>query len=309
MDLKQLEHFVVVAEERHFTRAARRLNVVQSGLSATIRALEADLGGELFVRSTRRVSLTPAGELLLGHAHGVLAAARDARLAVSQACGSARGRLGIGSIQSLAPFVDLPGSLERFHAAYQGVHVELSCDDSSALIEQVRDLRLDIAFTQPPEVSPPGVTSRLLTCEGMVAVCAPNHSLAGAKEVSLARLSEEAFVDLKADWPMRRLVDRSFAAAGLQRRIGFEVNDMDMLFEIAAHGLAIGLAPESVVADRLTQGRHRALAVAELREADEPCWELSVVFRGQDGQPANAITRAFLDGLILLGQPPLAEVA
>jgi DNA-binding transcriptional LysR family regulator len=302
MDLKQLEHFVVVAEERHFTRAARRLNVVQSGLSATIRALEADLGGELFVRSTRRVSLTPAGELLLGHAHRVLAAARDARLAVSQACGQARGRLGIGSIQSLAPFVDLPGSLRRFHEAYAGVHVDLSFDDSNALIEQVRDARLDIAFTQPPDIPPPGVTSRLLTCEGMVVVCAPDHPLAGAAGVPLARTVEQTFVDLRADWPMRRLVDRSFAAAGLQRRIGFEVNDMDMLFEIAALGLAIALAPESVVAERRAGGRGRPLAVAELREDEEPCWELSVVFRGEAGEPANAISRAFLDGLILSDQ-------
>ena len=73
MDLKQLEHFVALAEERHFTRASRRLNLVQSGLLASIRSLEEDLGGPLFIRSTRRVDLPPAGEVLFDEARRVRA--------------------------------------------------------------------------------------------------------------------------------------------------------------------------------------------------------------------------------------------
>ena len=83
MDLKQLEHFAAVAEELHFTRASRRLNLVQSGLSASIRSLEEDLGGPLFIRSTRRVDLTPAGEVLFDEARRVLTAARAARHATA----------------------------------------------------------------------------------------------------------------------------------------------------------------------------------------------------------------------------------
>src|SRR5919206_91938 len=75
VELRQLEHFVAAAEERHFTRAARRLHIVQSGLSASIRALERELGAPLFVRSTRRVELTPAGRALLPEARRALAAA------------------------------------------------------------------------------------------------------------------------------------------------------------------------------------------------------------------------------------------
>jgi DNA-binding transcriptional LysR family regulator len=304
LDLRQLEHFVAVAEERHFTRAAQRLNIVQSGLSATIRALEAELGGKLFVRNTRNVLLTPAGELLLDHALRILAGAREARLSVSQVCGLARGRLSIGAIGGLAPFIDLPASLGRFHQAYPGVDISLSVDGSAALLDEVRDDHLDIAFTQPPEVPIPGVATRLITCEGMVAVCSPRHPLAGAREVTLEQLSGETFVDLRGDWPTRRLVDRSFATRGLTRRIALEVNDMDMLLGIAGEGLAVALAPESVAHARRQAARGQLPGIAELCEADEPCWELAAAFKGASDEPESPVARAFLDCLVAVADPP-----
>ena len=91
MDLRQLEHFLAVAEEQHFTRAARRVNIVQSGLSASIRALEEELGAPLFIRSTRRVDLTAAGRVLAEEARRVLAAAQGARDAVAAVQGLAPG--------------------------------------------------------------------------------------------------------------------------------------------------------------------------------------------------------------------------
>jgi DNA-binding transcriptional LysR family regulator len=286
MDLKQLEHFMAVAEERHFTRAARRLNLVQSGLSASIRSLEEDLGGPLFNRSTRRVAFTPAGEVLLAEARRVLAAARDARHAVTQ-------------IHGLAPFVDLPASLGQFRAAFGGIDIELTLDGSRALIDEVREGRLDLAFTQPPDTPLDDLGSHMFACEGMVVVCATHHRLAGARELALADLVDETFADLRPEWSVRRLVDRSFESAGLQRRTSFEVNDMPMLLELAAQGLAISMVPESVAAARGINTRGAPVATASLREADEPCWELAAVFKGSAGEPLIPVARAFLDLLKL----------
>ena len=84
MELRQLEHVVAAAEELHFTRAAQRLHIVQSGLSASVRGLERELGASLFVRSSRRVELTPAGRALLPEARRALAAARAAADAVAR---------------------------------------------------------------------------------------------------------------------------------------------------------------------------------------------------------------------------------
>ncbi|MDH6146095.1 LysR substrate-binding domain-containing protein [Paraburkholderia tuberum] len=299
MDLKQLEHFVAVAEERHFTRAARRLNLVQSGLSASIRLLEDELGGPLFIRSTRRVDFTPAGEVLFAQARRVLAAARDARHAVTQVHGLARGRLSIGAIHGLAPYVDLPATLGRFRAAFGGIDIHLTLDGSRALIDEVREGRLDLAFTQPSDSPPDGLGSQMFACEGMVVVCATHHRLAGANGLKLADLCEETFADLRPEWSVRRLVDRSFAAAGLQRQISFEVNDMPMLLELAAQGLAITIVPESVASARVRDTRGAPIATATLREAEEPCWELAAVFKGSAAEPLVPVARAFLDLLKL----------
>lgn len=306
MDLKQLEHFVAVAEERHFTRAARRLNVVQSGLSATIRALEQELGGPLFLRSTRRVDLTPAGKVLFDEAPRVLAAARDAQLAVMQVHCLARGRLTIGAIANLAPFADLPAALGRFHKVFDGIDIELVLDGSAPLIDMVRDNQLDIAFTRPPDPVPAEIALRMLACEGLVVICPQRHRLAGARDLPLGALMAETFVDLKADWSMRQLIDRSFAAAGLQRRIGFEVNDMAMLTELAAEGLAIALVPELVARSRKEDPRAAPIGIAELHEDHEPCWELAVAFKGSEGEPANPVAKAFLD---FLAVPPVRQAA
>jgi DNA-binding transcriptional LysR family regulator len=113
------------AEERHFTRAARRLHIVQSGLSASIRALERELDAPLFVRSTRRVELTQAGRALLPEARRTLAAATAAGDAVAAVQGLLRGTLAVGTMQILPPAVELVAVLGRFHAEHPGVELRL----------------------------------------------------------------------------------------------------------------------------------------------------------------------------------------
>ena len=109
MELRQLSHFVAVADERHFTRAAARVHLTQSSLSSSVRALERELGSDLFVRSTRQVELTEAGRALRPAALRALAAAEDAQDAVAAVRGLVRGHLAIGAIQTLGQ-VHLPGA-------------------------------------------------------------------------------------------------------------------------------------------------------------------------------------------------------
>src|SRR2546423_1175154 len=137
MELRQLEYFVTLAEERHFTRAARRTHIVQSGISSSIRALEQELGTSLFMRSTRRVELTEAGRAFWIEARGPLAAADAARQAVTAVEGLLRGTLALGIIRFVST-VDLLPIISRFHAAHPGLQMRVSQASSTALMDGVR---------------------------------------------------------------------------------------------------------------------------------------------------------------------------
>src|ERR1700677_2491926 len=124
MELRHLEVFVAVAEELSFTRASTRLHLVQSGVSSAIKALERDLGANLFDRDRHRVMLTDAGQVLLPEARATLAAAPAAPDAVSEAEGGLRGTVTVGTMLSTGR-LDLAGLLGRFHRAHPGVAVRL----------------------------------------------------------------------------------------------------------------------------------------------------------------------------------------
>jgi DNA-binding transcriptional LysR family regulator len=244
MELRQLEHFVATAEERHFTRAAQRLHIVQSGLSASIRTLERELDAALFMRSTRRVELTPAGRALLPEARRTLAAAQAATDAVAAVQGLLRGTLAVGTMQILPPAVDLLAVLGRFYAAHPAVELRLRQAGTGTLLEEVRNGTLDLALVAPIGRPPQGITMHRLASDPLLVACAPSHPLADRDQVSLADLAGERFVDFQPDWGLRMLLDRHFAVAGLERTSALEVNDVPSLLELVAHGLGIALVPE-----------------------------------------------------------------
>lgn len=243
MEIRQLTHFVAVAEERHFTRAAQRLHIVQSGLSASIRGLERELGTRLFTRSTRQVTLTDAGRVLLTEARRVLAAAETARDAVAAVRGLLRGRLRIGIMQSMRG-LPLAAALADLHAAHPGVELELRQAGSADLAAQVRDAALDLAFLALPRAPDGVVLTRLLDIP-MALACPAGHRLAQrATPVALAELATEDFVDLPAGWGSRMLTDAAFSAIGPARRIPFEVGEVGFLLDLVAQGLGVAVVPD-----------------------------------------------------------------
>ena len=120
MELRHLEYFVAVAEEQNFTRAAARLHIVQSAVSAAVKTLERELDARLLDRNSKRVLLTDEGRALLPRARSVLDAARDAADAVAEVRGALRGTLRMGTLTSIR-LIDLPGLLGEFHRRHPGV--------------------------------------------------------------------------------------------------------------------------------------------------------------------------------------------
>jgi DNA-binding transcriptional LysR family regulator len=240
VELRQLSYFVAVAEECHFTRAAKRLHVAQSGLSASVRALERELGAELFVRNTRQVRLTPAGAALLTEARRTLAASDACSAAVAAVQGLLRGTLAIGSLQCLH-VVHLPGVLAGFVADHPGLDVELRQGGSGELTSLVAQGKLDVAFVSRPAVHPEEVVVTSLATEPLVLACALDHPLARAERVVPATLAGERFVDFAPDWGTRDLVDSVVGP----RHVALEVTDVHSLLDLVACGLGVALVPQS----------------------------------------------------------------
>jgi DNA-binding transcriptional LysR family regulator len=251
MELRHLTVFVAVAEEASFTRAADRLHLVQSAVSASVRGLERELGTALFDRTTRRVELTDAGDALLPEARQVLAAVNAAREAVDQVSGGLRGTLRLGTMQGQAMrAVSVPRLLARFRAEHPGVEVHVSHVGGSVLMaDQVRAGRLDLAFVSLPERRPSGLTLTRISREQMQIACPKGHPLATRAEVDLEALADEPFIEFPEGWGTRMATDRAFAAAGVRRTIVYEVNDVASVIEFVANGLAVALiAPSLLIA-------------------------------------------------------------
>lgn len=275
MELRQLQHFIAVAEERQFTRAAHRVNIVQSALSTSIRILEKELNAPLFVRSTREVRLTTAGEVFLDKARLALEAIREARSAVAAVQGLKRGTLKIGTVQSLPAFLDLPSLLARFHERHPGIEIRLIQGSSTSLAERTRAGTIDAAFF-PIGMSPTDLETTMIACDELVIACPRGHPLEGRSAVTIQELHDCPFVEFESGWGTRSLVDSRFGDASFSRRIAFEVSDLDTMLKLVRLGLGIALLPETIVAANRT-----TIGMAQL-EPPELCWELVIAHLPMD---------------------------
>jgi DNA-binding transcriptional LysR family regulator len=286
VELRQLEHFVAVAEMRHFTRAAEALSISQSGLSASVRALERELHTVLLVRNTRRVELTQAGHALLNESRRTLASATAARDAVAAVNGLLRGTLAVGAEQCIG-VVDVPALLARFRAAHPGVQIQLRQAGSALLLDEVRDGALDVAFVAGSGRPSDGVVLRPLSVEPMVLICHPSHRLAGRRQVGADDLHGEVFVDFDAAWGARAISDAALAAARISRPALLEVNDVHTLLDLVWHGLGVALVPAPIAAKKAAK-----LAVVPLRPGWADDWQVALA--GPHEQVTSPAARALL---------------
>ncbi|MEA2158808.1 MAG: hypothetical protein QOD66_1188 [Solirubrobacteraceae bacterium] len=291
MEIRQLEHFVAVAEENSFTRAARRLSYVQSALSVSIQSLERELGVRLFDRTTHRVALTDAGEALLASARHTLASVEQTLDVAAALKGVLRGRLRVGIMQSFA-FLDLGDLLGRFHRQHPDVDIQVrpSAGGSLALVEELKRGSIDIAFVSIVD-TPVGVSATELGVEDLHLVGTPELLPPRRARIELSALADTAFVDFPGGWGVRVAVDQAFAAAGVDRRITIEVADVTTCLQLLSAGLGVALLPRS-----LLQGDDR---LQSRRLAAPLTWR--VVMAVPKDRPTRAAARAFAEMVVAPG--------
>ncbi|MET7647708.1 LysR family transcriptional regulator [Streptomyces sp. NPDC005426] len=281
MDLRQMEVVVAVAEAGTFTAAARRLHVVQSAVSGTVKSLERELGTPLFDRTTHRVALTPAGEAFVTAARAALHAAEAVEEAVSAVRGQLRGRVTVGTMQGV--WAGLHHALAGLRGEHPGVVVQLRQAAVSDIRQALRDGSVDLAVVALDRQQQRGLTTRLLSQEEMVVLAAPSRTLSGTTPDSGVELDDIArlpLVDFSPGWAIRYAVDRSFRAAGVDRATTFEVNDIVAAAELVRNDLGVCIMPLSI-ADRFPDLRQYPIS----RHA--PRWKVMVV--RPPGEPSPAV--------------------
>ena len=286
MELRHLEHFLAVAEEQSFTRAAGRIHLVQSALSVSVRSLERELGARLFDRTTHSVQLTSAGEALVAEARRTLAAADAARDAVAAVQGGVRGTVRVGIMHSLG-LIDLAGLLTRYHHEHPEVRLipRPAEGGSVELANAVSEGRLDLAFASPPTGRPRDLQVQPIAAEEMLLACPPGHQLARRRRIALSDLEGERFVDYPLGWGTRTSIDQLFAAAHVDRQIAVEVGDVPTVAELVRAGYGFAFVSPST----LPNARNLAL------RHTHPHPEFSVCLVTPTARPISAATQAFID--------------
>ncbi|GAA1886331.1 LysR substrate-binding domain-containing protein [Streptomyces durmitorensis] len=279
MQFQQLLYFVAVAETRHFTRAAEQVHVSQPSLSQQVRALEKELGAELFSRARGNIALTDAGEALLPLARRILADADTARIEVQELAQLRRGRIRLGATPSVCTGL-LPEVLRAFHDRHPGIQLLLEEGGSHDLVRELARGALDLAVVVLPLPSPsPALTTVELLREDLVVVSSPEARKLGGTSVRVADLERERLVMFRHGYDLRELTVAACRAEGFEPEFAVEGGEMDAVLGFVQAGLGVAVVPR-MVAERAGRGLrmtplakptlHRTIALAHRSDVAPP---------------------------------------
>ncbi|MGF6112210.1 LysR family transcriptional regulator [Pseudomonas sp. ADAK2] len=272
MELRHLRYFIIVAEERHITRAAERLNMQQPPLSQQIRALERELGFELFKRHPKGVDLTAGGLVFLDEARAILARVEQGSLKASRAAQGIEGTLVIGFTSSAAAHPLIPRIIRAYREQYPGVELSIKEGSAREVTEDTTEKRIDIGILRAPVSAPESLTfHRLLNEEMLLALPIGHPLLKGAEpKISMIELKDERFILVRRPGApgMYANLIKACQNAGFEPNIAFEVERMLTNVSLVAAGEGISVVPasmrdvhrESVVYCRIRDAQPRLLA-------------------------------------------------
>ncbi|KRD12227.1 MULTISPECIES: LysR family transcriptional regulator [unclassified Streptomyces] len=280
MQFQQLQYFVAVAETRHFTRAAELVHVAQPSLSQQIKALERELGADLFLRARGNITLTDAGEALLPLARRILADTETARYEVQELVQMRGGRVRLGATPSVCTGL-LPDVLRAFHDRYPGIRLLIEEGGSHDLVRELARGALDLALVVLPLPSPsPALTTVELLREDLVVVSSPEAPQPGqGRTVRIADLEGERLVMFRHGYDLRELTVAACRAEGFEPDFAVEGGEMDAVLGFVRAGLGVAVVPRMVAARsgrglRVTPlarpGLHRTIALAHRSDVAPP---------------------------------------
>jgi len=248
MELRHLRYFVAVAEELNFTRAAERLAISQPPLSAQIRQLEEEFGSQLLNRSSRGVSLTSAGKLLLEEARLILKQVDATKTAVSKQARSELGGLILGSAGGTYFHPLIPQIIQEYRKRYTDIVLTPHASSTALLAARLRMGKIDVAFIRPLVGDPSGLAFEPMVREPAVVVLPKGHSLCKLTSIPLSALAQENFVQFQRELNPDNydLLIEACRAAGFVPRIAQEAPDALAIVPLVVAGLGVSIVPSSV---------------------------------------------------------------
>jgi len=285
MDLFQLEAFLLVAEEKSFSRAARRLHRSQPAVSQVVRKLEAELGEPLLDRSSRDGTLTDAGRLLADYAQKLLNLQLEARSALTELRHLQKGRLNIAANEFTSLY--LLRILDTFRRHHPMINVAVHRSLASRIPQEILNHTVELGVLSfRPEEAP--LRSIAVYRDELAFVVHPQHPLASARQVSIRQLGAESFVAHNVASPYRAKVLQAFKRYKTPLNMDVELPTIEAIKKFVALGNGVALVPGICVEAEIGRGELVRIAVRELRIERK----LRIVYR-KDGSLSHA-ARAFL---------------
>ena len=281
MELRHIRYFLVVAEERHFTRAAAKIGISQPPLSQQIKDLEAEIGALLFRRVAHGAELTTAGEAFLQAVKEMPMLAERATRAARRAARGETGSLRIGLTATAVLNAAVPSAIRAFRRAYADVELVLEEASTTRLVAGLQEGSLDAAFLRPKGSNPEMLQLRLLSEEPMIVALPSGHVAAKQREVDLASLKDDSFVLFpRAIGPA--LYDAIVSAcrrAGFEPVIGQFAPQIASMVNLVAAELGVSIVPAST-----SQLRVRGVAYREIA-GQAPTVRLAIAYRRGETSP------------------------
>jgi DNA-binding transcriptional LysR family regulator len=287
MELRQLRYLVALAEELNFTRAAAAEHIAQPALSQQIRKLEGEVGVALVERTTRHVSLTEAGQLLVVRARRILAELESAHSELESLRGIDIGHVTIGAIHTMGP-IDLSLALAEFHALHPQVALSVREQTSEECAELLRIDELDLAFLSVTErVESHELGLHQLISEELLVLMPVDHALARHEEVRMTELAHEQFISFRQGARLRELLFSAGRDAQFEPRVTLESNESHRIRTLVSRGLGVAILPRS---DAIGQGAE--VAVARLVA---PALRRDITLAWRAGRRHSPAAHAFLE--------------
>lgn len=289
MELKQLRLFLAVSEAGSLLKASARVHLAQPALGQQIASLEAELGAPLFVRSSRGMTLTPAGQIFLAHAQVVLADAERARLAVRESLDVPQGEVAIGLPTTIALVATLP-ILRACRERLPQVRLKLVEGYSGFVREWLLSGRLDLALLYG-DAQEPGLAKRPLLDDRLVLVIGPTQSRV-PRRIGLPALARWPLVLPGREHGLRRLIDEACAPLGVQLDVVAEIESLGSVKRAVEEGIGSTILAAGAVAEEVAAGRLRTIAI------DSPAMRRRVVRVLGTARP-QTVAAAAVDALVV----------